>query len=108
MYTVQMEKECACFKKSEYKNHMAFKTQKDAYAYATTVAEFMNEEFCNQHIFSAHKGDGDYFFIKVTINTEKVTGVTPHISCDTGCTATDKWSLEAAQKSDLDNGESSQ
>ena len=108
MYTVQMEKECACFKKSEYKNHMAFPTQKDAYAYATTVAEFMNEEFCNQHIFSAHKGDGDYFLIKVTINAEKVTGVTPHISCDTGCTATDKWSLEAAQKSDLDNGESSQ
>ena len=107
MYTVQMEKECNCFKKSEYKNHMAFKTRQDAYQYATIVAEFMNEEFCNTHIFTAHKGDGHYFLIKVDVNVEAVTGVTPHISCDTGCTATDKWSLEAAEKSDLDNGQSS-
>ncbi len=103
MYTVQMEKECGCFKKSEYANSVAFKTQKDAYQYATIVAEFMNEEFCHTHIFSAHKGDGNYFLIKVDINAEKVTGVTAHISCDTGCTATDKWSLEVAEKSELDN-----
>ncbi len=107
MYTVQMEKECGCFKKSEYKNNLTFETQKDAYQYATTVAEFMNEEFCNTHIFSAHKGDGDYFLIGVVLNTEKVTGVTPHISCDTGCTSTDKWSLESAEKSELDDGKSS-
>ena len=105
MYTVQMEKECACFKKSEYKNNMSFETQKDAYNYAQIVTEFMNEEFCNQHIFSVHRGEGNYFLIGVTINTEAVTGVTPHISCDTGCTATDKWSLEAAEKSELDTKE---
>lgn len=104
MYTVQVEKECSCFKKSEYENNVTFETQKDAYQYANTVAEFMNEEFCNTHIFSAHKGDGDYFLIAVVPNTEKVTGVRPHISCDTGCTSTDKWSLEAAEKSELDDG----
>ena len=102
MYTVQMEKECACFKKSEYENNMTFETQKDAYNYAKIVAEFMNGEFCNQHIFSAHRGDGDYFLISVKINVEAVTGVAPHISCDTGCTATDKWSLEDAEKHKLD------
>ena len=107
MYTVQMEKECGCFKKSEYSNNVTFETQKDAYNYATIVAEFMNEEFCSQHTFSAHKGDGNYFLIKVDINAEAVTGVTPHISCDVGCTATDKWSLEAAEKADLDSSKSS-
>ena len=98
MYTVQMEKECACFKKSEYENNMTFETQKDAYNYAKIVAEFMNEEFCSQHIFSAHRGDGDYFFISVVTNVEAITGVEPHITCDTGCTSTDKWSLEDATK----------
>jgi len=94
MYTVQMEKECGCFKKSEYSNHATFETQKDAYHYANTVAEFMNEEFCSTHTFSAHKGEGNDFFITVTINAEAV-GIRPHVSCDVGCSATDKWSLES-------------
>lgn len=94
-----MEKECACFRKSEYTNNMKFETQKDAYNYANIVAEFMNEEFCSQHIFVAHRGEGDYFFIAVTINAEALSGVEPHITCDTGCGSTDKWSLEATNKS---------
>jgi hypothetical protein len=98
MFTVQMEKECACFKKSEYTNNMTFETQQDAYRYATTVAELMNEEFCGTHIFTAHRGDGDYFLIAVAINPEAV-GITPHVSCDVGCTVTDKWSLESNAKS---------
>ena len=98
MYTVQMEKECGCFKKSEYANHVTFDTQKDAYQYATLVAECMNEEFCTKHIFSAHKGDGDYFLITVAINPQSV-GITPHISCDVGCGSTDNWTLESRDNS---------
>ena len=49
MYTVQMEKECSCFKKSEYKNRMT-------------------------------------------------TGAIPHISCDAGYVAIDKWYLASAEK----------
>lgn len=100
MYTVQMEKECACFKKSEYRNNMTFETQKEAYNYAKIVAEFMNEEFCGQHVFSAHLGEGNYFLITVALNTEAVTGVKPHISCDVGCNSTDNWSLESTDKTD--------
>jgi hypothetical protein len=99
MYTVQMQKECNCFKKSEYENNMTFETQKDAYTYATIVAEFMNEEFCGTHVFSAHRGEGDYFLITVAIDTEVATGIAPHITCDTGCGTTDTWSLEDANKS---------
>lgn len=98
MYTVQMEKECGCFKKSEYSSNMTFERQKDAYNYATTVAEFMNEEFCGTHTFTAHKAEGDHFLIAVAVNPESV-GIKPHISCDTGCGSTDKWSLEANDKS---------
>lgn len=97
MYTVKMEQECGCFKKSEYKNNVTFETQQDAYQYATTVAEFMNEEFCGTHMFHAHKGAGDFFLITVAVNPEAV-GITPHITCDTGCAGTDKWSLEANDK----------
>ena len=102
MYKVQMEKECGCFKKSEYTNNVTFETQQDAYKYATTVAELMNEEFCGTHNFTAHKADGDCFFIKVAINPEAV-GITPHVSCDVGCSATDKWSLESNAKSDKEH-----
>ena len=48
MYTVQMEQECGCFKKSEYTNNNTFKTQQEAYQYSNVVAELMNEEFCWQ------------------------------------------------------------
>ena len=102
MYTVKMEQECKCFKKSEYTNNVSFETQQDAYKYATTVAEFMNEEFCGKHNFTAHKGEGDYFVIAVTINPEAV-GIRHHVSCDVGCSATDEWSLEANDKSDGKN-----
>lgn len=95
MYTVIMEKECGCFKKSDYSNNLSFETQKDAYNYAKIVAEFMNEEFCNQHIFSAQRGEENTFLIAVAINVEAATGTTAHITCDTGCGSTDNWSLEA-------------
>lgn len=90
-----MEKECGCFKKSEYSNNMTFETQQDAYKYANMVAEFMNEEFCGTHTFSAHRAEGSNFLIAVAMNVDAVPGYNPHISCDVGCGSTDKWSLES-------------
>ena len=94
MYTVHIDKECSCFKKSEYENNKTFKNQKDAYNYATLVAEFMTEEFCGQHIFTAHRGEERSFIVSVKINLDVVTGTTAHITCDIGCGSTDNWSLE--------------
>ena len=102
MFTVHVEQECPCFKKSEYKNNVTFETQKDAYTYAKLVAEFMNEEFCGTHMFSAHRGEESSFVIKVDINPESV-GIEPHITCDTGCGTTDNWSLETADKKKSDS-----
>ncbi len=95
MYTVQIEKECSCFKKSDYTNNNTFKTQQDAYNYANIVAELMNEEFCSQHKFYSQKADGNNFLIRVAINTTDVSGCSTGVSCDTGCGSTDNWSLES-------------
>ena len=68
MYTVQMEHECGCFKKSEYESEKSFDNQRDAYNYSNIVAEFMNEEFCTKHLFSAQIVDDNDFVIRVTDN----------------------------------------
>ncbi len=99
MYTVQVEKECRCFQKSEYKNNVAFETQKDAYQYANLVAEFMNEEFCGTHTFEAHRAEENNFLITVAMNPDVVIpGYNPHITCDSGVGSTDAWSLESTDK----------
>lgn len=99
MYTVQIQNECKCFKKSEYENNKTFETQKDAYQYATILTELMNEEFCATHTFASQRVGEDTFLISVQINMNAIEGYTPHITCDTGCSATDKWSLEDGEKS---------
>ena len=95
MYTVQIEKECECFKKSEYTNNNTFKTQQDAYNYANIVTELMNEEFCGKHTFCSQRAEGNNFVISVELSAPTVPGYSPHISCDVGCDSTDTWSLES-------------
>ena len=99
MYTVQMEKECECFKKSEYENNVSFQTQQEAYKYANVLAELMNEEFCGKHIFDAQLAEGDLFVIRVALNAKTVSGCSTGVSCDVGCNSTDDWSLEATSNS---------
>ena len=98
MYTVQMEKECGCFQKSEYSNNTTFETQQDAYNYANIVAELMNEEFCSKHTFYSEPGEGDSFVIRVALNVTQVSGCSTGVSCDVGCESTDDWTLEATDK----------
>jgi len=78
MYTVQIEHACGCFKKSEYENEKSFDTQKDAYNYSNIVAEFMNEEFCQQHHFFSQKVGDNAFMIRVADNPNGGS------SCSTG------------------------
>jgi len=68
MYTVQMEHECGCFKRSEYTNDKSFDKQQDAYNYANILTELMNEEFCTKHLFVAQKTGGNEFVIRVAEN----------------------------------------
>ena len=89
MYTVHIEHECGCFKKSEYEREKSFDTQRDAYNYSNIVAEFMNEEFCSKHHFFAQKSEGDDFFIRVVDNPNTGAG------CSSGSCGTDSDSIES-------------
>ncbi|QSZ41076.1 hypothetical protein GJV85_02740 [Sulfurimonas aquatica] len=100
MYTVQMQKECECFQKSEYTNNSTFQTQQEAYKYANILVELMNEEFCGRHTFYPEVGENDTFIIKVDLNATFVSGCSTGVTCDVGCGSTDDWTLEATDKSD--------
>ena len=78
MYTVTMEKECSCFKNSEYESEVSFDTQRDAYNYTNTVVEFMNEDFCSTHLFIGQRTLEDNFIIQVAANPNAGS------SCGTG------------------------
>lgn len=89
MYTVQIEQQCGCFKKSEYKSEKSFDNQQDAYNYANIVTEFMNEDFCQKHLFTAYKTEDDQFVIGVSNNPNSGSCSTGSCDTDTGATFTD-------------------
>jgi hypothetical protein len=66
MYTVQMEHECGCFKRSEYTNNKTFEKREDAHNYSNILIELMNEEFCKKHHFFMQPTHGNEFIIRVT------------------------------------------
>lgn len=68
MYSVTVEKECGCFKRSEYKKEKSFDNQQDAFTYSKAMEELMNEEFCKKHLFIAQKTADDQYMIKVAEN----------------------------------------
>ena len=77
MHTVQIGHECGCFKKSDYASKESFSMQKDAYNYAHALAELMNDDFCQKHLFEAKKLEDDNFVITVVDNSNAG-------SCSTG------------------------
>ena len=53
MYTIEIEKECGCFKKSGFENNMTFETREDMINKARVMECRMNQEFCMKHYFEA-------------------------------------------------------
>jgi len=53
MYTIEIENECSCFKKSGFDNPMTFDTREDMYNKARVLECRMNQEFCMKHFFEA-------------------------------------------------------
>lgn len=78
MYTVKLEHECACFKRSEYKSEKSFDNVQDAHNYANILVEFMTEDFCTTHLFFPQKVSDNEFLIRVVENPNKPG------SCSTG------------------------
>ncbi len=58
MYTVRIEKECSCFKKSGFENNQTFETKAEALLQAKVLECRMSQEFCHTHYFEAEdRGD---------------------------------------------------
>ncbi len=62
MFTVVMEKECTCFKRSKFKSEQKFDSEEEAFEVATKMAKQMTYEFCKNHAFSVIKED-DAFLV---------------------------------------------
>ncbi len=74
MYTIIVDKECGCFKKSAYENNMSFSLKDDALMQANMMQNYMNDKFCGKHDFRLVE-NGDNFLINVSMNEE------PNTSC---------------------------
>jgi len=53
MYTIEIDKECSCFKKSGFENNMTFESREDMINKARVLECRMNQEFCMKHFFQA-------------------------------------------------------
>lgn len=62
MFTINIDKECGCFKRSPYENNMSFESKDDALIQAQTMVNHMNTKFCQKHEFGLSE-DGQNFSI---------------------------------------------
>jgi len=68
MYTINVDKECGCFRRSDLENNQTFTSNDDALSTANTMVNLMNEKFCGKHEFSL-KEDGNTFQISMQAPT---------------------------------------
>jgi hypothetical protein len=69
MYTIEIEKECSCFKKSGFENNMTFESREDMYNKARVLECLMNQQFCMTHFFEA-VDYGDKIIIHSSVRPE--------------------------------------
>lgn len=67
MSKVIFDKECGCFKRSEFENNVEYASKEEALTKALEMAAEMNETFCKKHCFSAVEA-GDDIIVKVDMN----------------------------------------
>jgi hypothetical protein len=67
MNKVIVSLECGCFKKSDFTKESEFSSLQEAENKAKEMAEYMNNNFCQKHIFEVVKS-GDDFTIEVKLN----------------------------------------
>ncbi len=64
MYTISIEKECGCFKKSDYINNISMDSKDDALMQSQSMVNYMNSNFCQKHEFGLSE-NGNSFLISV-------------------------------------------
>jgi len=64
MFTIVVEKECGCFKRSDFENNVAVESKDEALTKSLEMVNYMNEEFCAKHKFKVEEAE-DSFVIKM-------------------------------------------
>ena len=64
MFTISVDKECGCFKKSDLENNTTESSKDDALLKAQYMVNYMNDEFCKKHDFTLRE-DGNSFTISM-------------------------------------------
>ncbi len=64
MFTISIDKECGCFRKSDFSNHRQIASKDDALIEAQGMVKHMNENFCQKHEFVLFE-NGETFSIQV-------------------------------------------
>jgi hypothetical protein len=70
MFTITVDKECGCFKKSDFENNTTESTKDDALLKAQHMVNYMNDEFCQKHSFTLRE-DGNNFSISMDVPQEQ-------------------------------------
>ena len=73
MFTINVDKECGCFKKSIYENHKAFESKDDALLQAQLMVNHMNDKFCQKHEFELSE-NGEKFDIAMSMKSTQESG----------------------------------
>jgi len=69
MFTICVDKECGCFKRSAFENNMNFASKDDALIQAKMMVEHMNTKFCQKHEFALSE-DGSNFNIALDMRAQ--------------------------------------
>jgi len=64
MFKIIVEKECGCFKRSDFENNIEVSTKDEALEKSLAMANIMNDEFCGKHKFRVEEVE-DTFVIKM-------------------------------------------
>jgi len=73
MFTISVEKECGCFKKSDLQNHITLDSKDDALIEAQSMTQQMNDTFCQKHEFVLFE-NGTNFSIRVDERAQAHSG----------------------------------
>ena len=73
MFTISVNKECGCFKKSDFENNTTESTKDNALLKAQYMVNYMNDEFCQKHSFTLRE-EGNTFAISMNVKEEAHSG----------------------------------
>lgn len=59
MVRIHVEKECGCFKKSNYVQEQNYTSKNDALLHANLMKNYMNQNFCKKHIFALEERENE-------------------------------------------------